>query len=687
MKVIKSVLVIILSIVLFGFKSDQGNKKDMTFQKEDNFKYSADQFADLEILRYQIPGFENLTLKQKVLVYYLYEAALSGRDIFYDQNFKYNLLIRKTLEAVVNSYKGDRKSDEFRQFMVYAKRIWFSNGIHHHYSSAKILPEFKQDYFSTLVNKSDKKQLPLRKGETVGELITFLTPLIFNPNVYGKRTNLDPKEDIIKTSATNFYEGVSQKEVEDYYNKVQDKKDPTPISYGLNTKLTKVKGKIVEKTWKIGGMYSPAIEKIVYWLDKAAGVAESEHQKKTLQTLAKFYRTGNLRDFDAYSILWVKDTTSIVDVVNGFIEVYVDPLGHKGAYESIVSIKDMEASKRIAAISGAAQWFEDNSPIMPEHKKKNVVGISAKVITVVVESGDASPSTPIGINLPNANWIRKDYGSKSVNLGNIVYAYNKAASESQLKEFCYSQEEIDLANKYGPLTDDLHTDMHEVIGHGSGQINKGVGSPKQSLKNYASAIEEARADLVALYYLPDQKLIDIGVMPNKEAFKAEYNRYIRNGMMMQLQRIQPGENIEQSHMRNRQLISTWAYERGMKENVIENKVRDGKTYFVINDYAKLRQIFGELLRKIQKITSEGDFNAAKDIVEQYGVKVDPVLHKEVLERFEKLKIAPYKGFINPVLTPIRKYGKIVDVKVDYPSNFTEQMLYYARKYSYLPVIN
>jgi len=551
----------------------------------------------------------------------------------------------------------------------------------------KLVPEFKADYFSELLKNCDKKILPLKKGESVENLITFLTPLIFDPNVDGKKTNLDSKEDLIKTSSVSYYNGVTQKEVEDFYEQMRDKNDPTPVSYGLNSKLEKVDGKLIEKQWKVGGMYSPAIEKIVYWIEKAADAAENEHQKQTLLTLAKFYKTGNLKDFDAYNILWVKDTTSIVDVVSGFIEVYTDPLGHKGAYESIVSIKDLEASKRIDAISSQAQWFEDNSPILPEHKKKNVVGISAKVITVVVESGDASPSTPIGINLPNANWIRKDYGSKSVNLGNIVYAYNQALSESSLKEFCYTQDEIDIALKYGPLSDDLHTDMHEVIGHGSGQINKGVGSPKQSLKNYASTIEEARADLVALYYLPDQKLIDIGVIPDKTAFKAEYDKYIRNGLMLQLQRVKPGENIEESHMRNRQLIAMWAYEHGKKENVIERKIRDGKTYFVINDYMKLRQIFGDLLRRIQKITSEGDFNAAKEIVEQYGVKVDPVLHKEVLARFEKLHIPPYRGFINPVLTPVKKNGKITDIKVEYPTDFTKQMLYYSKKYSYLPVEN
>jgi len=655
--------------------------------KEDKFKYTTEQFADIGILRYRVPGFEELTLKQKELVYYLYEAALSGRDIFYDQNYRYNLLIRRSLEAIYISYRGDKLSGDFQKFTVYIKRVWFSNGIHHHYSSTKILPEFSRRYFSELISESDRKLLPLKKGETIEKFSKFITQLIFDPIVDSKRTNLEQNADIIKTSAVNFYKGVSQKEVEDYYNKKIDKNDQEPISNGLNSQLIKKNGKITERTWKVGGMYSKAIEKIVYWLNKAAGAAENEHQKKIFKALVKFYKTGSLKDFDEYCILWVRDTKSIVDAVNGFIEVYSDPLGHRGAYESIVSFKDLEASKRIDSISREAQWFEDNSPIMSEHKKKNVVGVSARVITVVVESGESSPSTPIGINLPNANWIRKVHGSKSVNLGNIVYAYDQAAAESSLNEFCFSQDEIERAKKYGSLTDNLHTDMHEVIGHGSGQLNKGIDTPKMSLKNYASTIEEARADLVALYYLPDQKLIDIGVMPDKEAFKAEYDKYIRNGLVLQLQRIKPGDNIEESHMRNRQLIAKWAYEKGKREKIIEEKRRAGKTYFVIKDYLRLRILFGKLLREIQKITSEGDFKSAKDIVEKYGVKVDPVLHTEVLERFSKLNIPPYRGFINPVLIPIRKNKKLVDVKVEYPEDFAAQMIYYSHKYSYLPIEN
>ena len=653
---------------------------------QDNFKYQTEQFADLAILRYNAPGFENLTLQQKELLYYLSEAAHSGREIFYDQNFKHNLKIRRTLEGIVTSYKGDKSTDEFGKFMEYTKRVWFSNGIHHHYSTRKILPEFSSEYFAELVKNSDTAVLPLDKDETADALTAKLTPIMFDPDIAVQRVNQNPDEDLITTSAANYYEGVTQKEVEDFYAAMETS-DPHPVWYGLNSKLIKENGRPVEKVWKVGGMYSAAIERIVYWLEKAVTVAENDLQKKTFQKLIEFYRTGDLKKFDEYNILWVQDTLSTIDAVNGFIEVYGDPLGHKGAYESVVSFKDMDATKRIDAISRQAQWFEDNSPIMPEHKKKSVVGISAKVITVVGESGDSSPSTPIGINLPNANWIRKDYGSKSVNLGNIVHAYDKAGSEEVLKEFCWSQEEIDLAKNYGPLADNLHTDMHEVIGHASGQINEGVGSPKQSLKSYASTIEEARADLVALYYLPDNKLIEIGVIPNKETYKAEWQKYIRNGLMLQLQRIKPGENVEESHMRNRQLIAKWVYEKGMKDNVIEKKIRDGKTYIVINDYAKLRNLFGELLRETQRITSEGDYNAAKNLVEVYGVKVDTGLHKEVLARYEKLHIAPYKGFINPVLEPVTENGKIVDIKISYPESFTEQMLEYAKKYSFLPDYN
>jgi len=653
----------------------------------DTFKYQTEQFADLAILRYQVPGFEELSLKEKELVYYLYEAALAGRDIYYDQNYKHNLFIRKTLNGVVRSYEGDRQTDEFKSFMVYAKRFWFSNGIHHHYANKKFTPEFSPEYFTELLRNSDEKLLPIASNETLDNLLSKLIPLIFNPNIDAQKVNLTPGADLIKTSAVNFYEGTTQKEVENFYSTMVLKKDTTPVWHGLNSKLIKEKGKLQEKVWKVGGMYSQAIEKIVYWLGKALRVAENDLQKNTLQKLIDYYKTGDLKTWDNYNILWVQDTTSRIDVVNGFIEVYDDPLGYKGSYEAIVSIKDLEATQRIDAISRQAQWFEDNSTLSDAYKKKNVVGISAKVITVVVELGDASPSTPIGINLPNSNWIRKIHGSKSVNLGNIVNSYNKAGSEEAIKEFYFTEEEIQRAKEFGALADNLHTDLHEVIGHASGQIKPGVGTPKQTLKNYASVIEEARADLVALYYAIDQKLVDIGVMPSIEVGKAEYNKYIRNGLMLQLNRIEFGENIEQAHMRNRQLVSKWVYEKGKNENVIERKIKEDKTYFVINDYQKLRQLFGVLLRDVQRITSEGDYEAAKKLVETYGVEVDKELHKEVKERYARLNIAPYKGFINPVLKPIYNGEKIVDVKIEYPEDFVEQMLYYDENYSFLPVKN
>ena len=681
---IKFIATLALSITLLSCEQKKDDRNFMN-KNEHNFKYQAEQFADLGILRYKVPGFNELSPKEKEFVYYLYEAALSGRDILYDQNYKYNLEIRRTLEAIVNGYKGDRNTDDFNNFMIYTKRVWFSNGIHHHYSNQKFKPEFSKRYFTELVKNSGTKNLPLQKNESVDKFLNRIIPIIFDPDIAPLKVNLTPGQDLIKTSAVNFYEGVNEKEVENFYDKQKIKNDPAPVWYGLNSKLIKTNGSIEEKKWIIGGMYSPAIEKIVYWLGKAVSVAENDHQKAALNKLIDFYKTGDLKTWDEYNIMWSRDTSSNSDIVNGFIEVYNDPLGIKGSYESIVSIKDKEATKRIAAIARNAQWFEDNSPIDSKFKKKNVVGISAKVITVVVECGDASPATPIGINLPNSTWIRKEYGSKSVNLGNIVDSYNEAAAgDGSLEEFSYSPEEVMLAKKYATLTDNLHTDMHEAIGHASGQILPGVGTPKETLKSYASTIEEARADLVSLYYLPDQKLIDIGVMPDNQAFKAEYNNYIRNGLLQQLRRIIPGDNIEESHMRNRLLISEWAYEKGETNNVIEKKIKDGKTYFVINDYEKLRELFGQLLKEIQRITSEGDYSSAKKLVEDYGVKVDSNLVKEVRDRYARLHIPAYKGFINPVLKPVYKDGKISDVKIEYPGDFTQQMLYYAENYSFLP---
>jgi dipeptidyl-peptidase-3 len=656
----------------------------MLGQYKDNFKYESEKFADIQILRFQIPGFFDLSLKQKELAYYLYQAALSGRDIFYDQNYKYNLVIRRTLEAIINSYIGDKNSKEWENFLTYTKRIWFSNGIHHHYSTKKILPDFSTEYFEMLVNNTDHSLLPIEKDQTVKEFLSFLCPIIFQPDVDPRKVVLDPDIDIIRSSAINFYENISQNEVEKFYKEKIDNKSNQPVSHGLNSKLIKEHGRIIERKWKEGEMYSSAIEKIIYWLEKAVTVAENETQKQAFNKLIEFYNSGDLKKWDEYNIIWIQDTESTVDAVNGFIEVYNDPLGYKGSFESVVSIKDFKATKRIKTISDNAQWFENHSPIDDKYKKKNVVGITAKGITVVVESGESSPSTPIGINLPNARWIRKEYGSKSVNLSNIVYAYDKAASQEALKEFSYSRKEVDRANTYGPLADSLETDLHEAIGHASGQIMPAVGTPKQTLKNYASTIEESRADLVALYFLPDRMLVELGLFPNDEAYKAEYDKFIKNGLMLQLFRVKPGENIEEPHMRNRQLISSWAYEIGKSESIIEKKTKEGKTYFVINNYAKLRSLFAQLLKEVQRITSEGDFGAAKDLVETYGVKVNQELHKEVLERYSKLNIAPYKGFINPYLKPVMNGDKITDIVIEYPDDFMQQMLYYARNYSLLP---
>lgn len=684
-------------ILLAACKSNQSDfNNDLIIQKteaateaedESNFEYISEQFADLRVLRYFIPSFNELSLQQKELLYYLSEAALAGRDITWDQNYKYNLTIRKTIENIVNTYKGDVTAQEYKQFLVYAKRVWFSNGIHHHYSSDKILPEFSPEFFAQIVKQSDAANFPVNQSESVDDFINRLTPIMFDKTIAAKKVNLDASKDLITNSAVNFYEGVNQKEAIEFYEKLTDKKSTTPVMLGLNSKLVKENGVIIEKVWKVGGMYSAAIEKIVFWLEKAITVAENEAQKEALVKLITFYKTGSLVDFDAYNIAWVKDTESAIDVVNGFIEVYQDPLGKKGSFESVVSVKDFEASKRIATIGANAQWFEDNSTLFPEHKKKNVKGISAKVINAVMESGDAAPSTPIGINLPNNEWIRETHGSKSVNLGNIVEAYERAAGGSVVNEFYYNDDIKKNVLNYAGLADKLHTDMHEVIGHASGQIEAGVGQPHETLKNYASALEEGRADLVALYYLMDQKLVDLGVMPSLDYGKASYDEYITKGLMVQLSRLKLGDNIEEAHMRNRQMVAAWAYEKGKKDNVIEKKFENRKTYFVVNDYLKLRVLFGELLRELQRIKSQGDFKAGKALIENYGVKVDLALHKEVLERYSKLQMAPYQGFIQPKLIPVINNGKITDVKVEYPKSFTAQMLEYGKNYSYLPVIN
>lgn len=687
----KKYLLFIPAMLLFtacnngGEKANEAIKKDSTVSKEP-FEYRAEQFADLRILHYQVPGFDQLTLQQKTLLYYLSEAALCGRDIMYDQNYKYNLTVRKTLENIAQTYSGDKNAPEYGMFMEYAKRVWFSNGIHHHYSKDKIIPEFTQEYFTALVKGSDAKGFPLDK-ETVDQFLTRITPIMFDPKIAAKKVNLDPKVDMIVSSAGNFYEGVTQKEASEFYKDVNKDNKEHPVMTGLNSKLMKIDGKLVEHTWKIGGMYSPAIEKIVYWLEKASGVAENAAQKDALDKLITFYKSGNLKDFDTYCIAWAQDTLSTIDVVNGFIETYEDPIGFKGTFESVVSVKDMEASKRIKLIGDNAQWFEDNSPIAAEHKKKNVRGITAKVINVVMESGDAAPSTPIGINLPNNEWIREEHGSKSVNLGNIVEAYDMAAGEGVVKEFYINSEIQERVKKYAGLADKLHTDMHEVIGHASGQLEKGIKQPSETLKNYASTLEEARADLVALYYLYDKKLVDLGVMSSLDYGKAAYDEYITKGLLVQLSRLKMGDNLEEAHMRNRQLVSAWVFEKGAKENVISKTVKDGKTFYVVNDYDKLKKLFGDLLREIQRIKSKGDYKAGHDLVENYGVKVDKTIHKEVLDRYAKLNFAPYAGFIQPKLVPVMEGDKIIDVKIEYPKDFAEQMLYFGKNYAFLPVMN
>lgn len=674
------------SVVLHSCKND-GKNGNNGAGTPSAFEVESDRFADLQVLRYQVPGFDELSLQQKELLYYLSEAANCGRDIIFDQKYRHNLAIRKTLEAILNSYKGDKNSDDYKKLETYAKKVFFSNGVHHHYSNNKFVPECSYEFFADAVKNSDAALLPL-EGRTVDAFLAEMKPIVFDPKVDAKIVDLAPGIDNIKASANNFYEGVTQAEVEAYYASRIDKNDEQPISWGLNSKMMKVNGVVTEKVWKVGGMYSPAIEKIVYWLEKAITVAENDKQKKALELLVEYYKTGDLKKWDEYNIAWVNDTESRIDVANGFIEVYGDAIGKRASYESVVSIKDLEATKRIATIAANAQWFEDNSPLMPEHKKKTVKGITAKVITVVQEAGDAAPSTPIGINLPNANWIRQQHGSKSVSLGNIVHSYNIVSAKSPvMKEFAYSEEEIKRNSEFGALSGDLHTDMHEVIGHASGQINKGVGDPDQTLKNYASTLEEARADLVALYYVYDQKLVDIGVMPSLEVGKCEYDGYIRNGLIVQLTRIPLGENLEEAHMRNRQLVAAWAYDKGKADNVIEWVKKDGKTFVKVNNYEKLRELFGQLLREIQRIKSEGDYKAATALVETYGVKVDQTLLKEVRERFDALNVAAYKGFIQPKLVPVMENDKIVDVKVEYPSDFLKNQLELGKQYNYLPVKN
>ena len=640
-------------------------------ENKTEFNYFSEQFSDIKILRYQIPEFDELSLRQKKLVYYLTQAGLAGRDIMYDQNYRHNIAIRTALENIYENYDGDKSSENWKSFEVYLKRIWFSNGIHHHYSNDKHRPEFSLDYLEKLLNETDTK------------LNKEAFDVIFNKED-DKKVNLDQSKGLIKGSAVNFYgPNVTAQDVDFYYSEVKKVPNPKkPISLGLNSKLVKENGKLVEKVWKMGGMYNDEIKNIIYWLSKASEHAENIKQKEGLELLIKYYETGDLNIWDEYNVVWVETTEGDVDYINGFIEVYNDPKGYRGSYESVVQIKDFNMSKKMDAVSNNAQWFEDNSPILKEHKKKNVKGISYNTVNVAGEAGDASPSTPIGINLPNANWIRVEHGSKSISLGNILYAYGNAGSSGRLSEFAFSEKEIELEKKYGKDADNLHTALHEVIGHASGQINDGIGTPKETLKSYASALEEARADLVGLYYISDIKLEEIGISPNSnEMGRASYDGYIRNGLITQLIRIKLGNDIEESHMRNRQLVAAWAYENGKDNNVIEKVKRDNKTFFVINDYKKLRTLFGELLREIQRIKSEGDYEAGKNLIENYGVKVNQELHKEVLERNKKFTSAPYSGFINPELKLIKNEdGEIIDVEVIQPVSFASQMINYSKNY-------
>lgn len=673
----KSFLAAAMAAMALVSVSCSSDKKTETAE----FNYKVDRFADIEILRYKVTDFENLTPKQKELVYYLTEAALYGRDILTDQNGKYNLAIRTTLEEIYKNFNGDKESADYKGFVEYLKQVWFANGIHHHYSTDKFVPKFSQDFFKAEVAKLAPESLPLAEGQTVDAFVAELVPVIFDPTVMAKRVNQADGQDLIQTSANNYYDGVTQVEVEQFYAAMKDPKDTTPISYGLNSRLVKKDGKVQEEVYKVGGRYSAAIEKIVENLKKAQAVAENEQQKAHIGKLIEYYTTGNLKTFDEYSILWVEDVVSTVDFINGFIESYGDPLGLKGAWESIVNFKNEKASHRTEVISANAQWFEDHSPVDARFKKDSVKGVTAKVITAAILAGDAYPATPIGINLPNANWIRAAHGSKSVTIENITEAYDQASHGNGFnEEFVIDKETGDLMDKYLFIVDNLHTDLHECLGHGSGKLLPGVHD--DALKEHGSTLEETRADLFALYYLADPKILELGLVDNKDAYKAEYYKYILNGMMTQLMRIEYGKNIEESHMRNRQLISMWAYENGKAENVIELVKKDGKTFIKINDYEKLRGLFGKLLAEVQRIKSEGDYAAGKKLVEDYAVKVNPEIHKEVLERYGKLDIAPYKGFVNPVYTAVKDAeGNITDVTVDYSEGYVEQMLRYSKDYS------
>lgn len=677
MKATKHIIMAITAIGLAACTSQTGGNT----QETTDFEYANERFADLQMLRYKVEGFENLTLNQKLLIYHLSEAAMYGRDILYDQNGRYNLTIRQMLESIYTNEGVDHTSDDFKAMEVYLKRVWFSNGIHHHYGSEKFVPEFSEEWLRQQIEATDAlAESPYSTDE--------ICQVIFDPTVMPKRVNLAEGVDLLKTSASNYYDGVTQKEAEDFYLAQKEKGDKEhPVMYGMNSRLVKMPdGSIIEKRWTTSGLYAPALQKIVEHIKLARPYAEDEQQQKVIDKLIEYYETGDLETFDQYSILWVENTEPLVDFVNGFIECYGDPLGLKCSWESIVNFKDLEATKRTECLSKNAQWFEDNSPVDARFKKENVKGISAKVITAAILGGDLYPSTAIGINLPNSDWVRKEHGSKSVTIGNLTDAYNKAAGNGMKQEFCLSEQEVELINKYGDTTDDLHTDLHECLGHGSGKLLPGVDG--DSLKAYGSTIEEARADLFGLYYVADPKLVELGLTPNLEAYKAQYYSYMMNGLMTQLVRIQPGNNIEEAHMRNRSLIAHWCYEQGKADKVVEMVKREGKTYVKINDYEALRNLFGQLLAEIQRIKSTGDYKAAQALVETYGVKVDPELHQEILKRYKALDLAPYKGFINPRYTLVTdKEGNPTDVTIDYTEGYAEQMLRYSSEYHTLPLAN